>query len=669
MRPRWKTLVSLALAAMMAGAAWGAFGPARAQAEGLGRFAASMPSGALVYLEARDMAGLLKAWLASPTRARYFESASYRSFRRSRLYLKLQDRLGDLRNGFGVDVTDERLAEVVGGPTAMAIYDPGKLEVLLVSEVAADRALASSLFAGAANFERRATAKGVPYYAREVVTDGGSLVQRIAFGHANGRLWIGTSEALVAAAIDGPQDGGLAVPIGESVKAAGDFEGHDMMVWFDLDRTLRNKYFNLYWIHRNAKELEGLASGLLDLEFAADGVRERRWFVRREAVAAPSGADAAGLERLGRLAPDETQLVEAKAADATVARAVSAAVFGPDRSGTALVRASASSPTSPFDSSDSSDSSSSRPASGRYQVLDDRFDRDVDDLALAPAGAAATPSPAAAPFAERLGALVAAAAPQRYATYGAVGLPEGRLFASFQRAVVVELGAPDRFDAAGFERLVQEEFGRRFLVGGDATRVAWADASGARAIAGALVEQGGAYRLVGPYLVVAREPATCAAIAARVAGVQKEAGAVPRGSVVRLAEVRVAAAAGPFVRLTRLLDAKQSGGIGEEVSDGGEEDSNRPVLFFSENLASLLDVARDLETVRVVTALDGAVVRETVEYRWKPSAAPVAAAEPDTHGARRRSRWRARAGRARRAWPTRGRRQPSRRRAPRSPCR
>ena len=180
MRRRWTVWGVAALTvAAVAGATWGALGPATAQSEGVGRFAGAMPRGALVYVEARDMAGLLKTWLASPTRARYFESASYRSFRRSRLYLKLQDRLGDLQRGFGVELTDERLAEISGGPTALAIYDPGKLEVVMVTEVPAERALASSLFAKAGEFERRATAKGVPYYAREVVSDGGSLVQRI----------------------------------------------------------------------------------------------------------------------------------------------------------------------------------------------------------------------------------------------------------------------------------------------------------------------------------------------------------------------------------------------------------------------------------------------------------------------------------------------------------
>ncbi|HND56563.1 MAG TPA: hypothetical protein PLV92_29295, partial [Pirellulaceae bacterium] len=211
------------------------------------KHAASMPAGALAYVEARDLSSLMGMWMASATRERYLASASYRSFRRSRLFLKLSDRLADLERGFGVDISDERLAEIAGGSSALAVYDPGKLEIVLVTEVPSQKALASKLFAQVANFEQRQTAKGMPYYSREVVSDGGSLVQRIAFGYAKDRLWIGTSEALVAEAIDGPAAGGLGTAVAETVQAAADVnQTHDLTVWFDMERSIRNKYFNLY---------------------------------------------------------------------------------------------------------------------------------------------------------------------------------------------------------------------------------------------------------------------------------------------------------------------------------------------------------------------------------------------------------------------------------------
>ena len=44
--------------------------------------------------------------------------------------------------------------------------------------------------------------------------------------------------------------------------------------------------------------------------------------------------------------------------------------------------------------------------------------------------------------------------------------------------------------------------------------------------------------------------------------------------------------------------------------------SNRPVMFFSENLASLLDVAKDVTDVHILTTVDGTTMREQVDYRW-----------------------------------------------------
>jgi hypothetical protein len=606
-RVRRAHLIALVVLLVAAGGALSTYRNVRAQTEAPGRFAASMPRGALVYLEARDLKSLLDRWLASPVRSRYFESASYRSFTRSRLYLKLKERMASLEAGFGVAIDDTQLASLAGGRSAVAIYDPGKLEIVLATEVGRDRALGSALFAKSSSFEARQTAKGAPFFAREVAAGEGEGAQRIAFGIAGDVLWIGTSEALVAEAIDGAADGGLGAAVAETVRAAGDVTMHDMAIWFDMERSLRNKYFDLYWIHRNARELDGIASGMLDLELAPTGIVERRWYVRRDGAPPVATADAAALERLRAMAPPDAQLVEARATGEAAAPEVAEALFGPERPPVKVQAVSVSSREEPFEDADK------RPPAGRYRYLDERYDRDVDDPAGDLGGAAA--APARPPFADRLAALVAPAAPQRHAVYGSVALAEGELFAGFDRAVVVELGAPERFDRAAFEALVAEEFGTRFVVGGDVRNVSWSDAGGVRSIAGALISQGGAYRVAGNYLVVARDAAACDGIVSRAASATVAA-AGARPGAVRVAEVRVGLAAGPFKRLTSVLDARQRGTLNEDVSADGEQGASRPVLFFSENVASLLDVVAELAVVRIETSLDGAVLRERVDYLY-----------------------------------------------------
>lgn len=607
-----RATIAVAMAVVTAAVAWAALGGSTARAEGPTRFAASMPRGALVYLEARDLHGLMGRWLGSETRRRYFESASYRSFTRSKLYLKLKGRLADLEGGFGFAITEERLASLAGGPSAVAVYDPGKLEILLVTEVPRQQAEVAALLAAASGFEERRTAKGTPMRVRQVTTDGGRLAQQVAFAYVDGRLWLTTSAALLAEALDGPREGGLAAQVAVTAKAAAGFEPHDVVIWIDQEKANRNKYFDLYWVQRNRADLASISSGILDIELAADGVRERRWFVTTEPPAG-GGSDGAALATLEALAPADAQLVEARVADGGLGRALAETFFGPERRGDALVETSRIR-DSVLDEEEDED----RQPAVRYARLDDRFLADVDDPAKAHAAPALATSSRPG-FAAELVTLLAPAAPARYATYAGIDLPEGRLFADFRSGAIVELGSPDRLDTRALEALVSAEFGRRFVVGGDASKAAWVGEGGARAVAGSLVEQGGAYRVAGRYLIVTRTAAEAAAIAERAG---RATGAAPAG-VIRVAEVRIGAARDDFARFTRVLDAKAAAALAEEVSSSEDEEegaadpsTRRRVLFFSENVASLLDVARELDLVRVTTWREGALLREQVEYLW-----------------------------------------------------
>jgi hypothetical protein len=600
-----------------------ALGTLPQQSGGQLRMPGVMPRGALVYLESRDLAAQMKAWVASPTRKKYYASASYRSFTRSKLYLKLHERLTDLQQGFGFEITEERLAAIAGGPSAVAVYDPGKLEILFVTEVPRERAAVTQILAAASGqFRERTTPKGVRYLTREMTTDGGSLTQQIALAHADGRFFVSTSEAILAEALDGAAAGGLATDVGETAKAVGDFAPHDVSIWLDFDKVARNKYFGLYWIHRNKANLGDIASGFVDVEFAADGIHERRWFALRTGANAGTGTEAKALAALRDLAPQDAQFVEARTADPALGAAVAETVFGPERHGEALAKVSTSDDSN---WEDSSDGDSDRQVSGRYEYLDRRFEKDLDDPSVAPPAPASrvadtskTAAGAAQGLPEKLAGALAAASPIRYAVFGSVDMPQGQRFASFRRGVVVELAGPEKFDPSAFEGLVSAEFGRRFVVGGTSP-AAWGEANGARALAGALVAQGGAYRLSGNYLVIAQTAEDCAAVVARVGKSAASAPATLPGVVSRTAQVRIAAGRTPFTQLTRVLDTGTAASLNQEVSDEGDDGegaNKRPVLFFSENVASLLDVVSYLSRVEIVTAVDGAVMRERVDYLW-----------------------------------------------------
>jgi len=70
------------------------------------KLAGAMPRGAMLYLQASDLAALMKTWLASPVRSQFYDSASFASFQKSRVYLKLQDRKKDIETAIGIGLDE-----------------------------------------------------------------------------------------------------------------------------------------------------------------------------------------------------------------------------------------------------------------------------------------------------------------------------------------------------------------------------------------------------------------------------------------------------------------------------------------------------------------------------------------------------------------------------------
>ena len=57
-----------------------------------------LPPGAMIYLESQDFLGQLQRWSDSGVKQRWLASANYSEFEKSRLYLRLKDRLQEFFN-------------------------------------------------------------------------------------------------------------------------------------------------------------------------------------------------------------------------------------------------------------------------------------------------------------------------------------------------------------------------------------------------------------------------------------------------------------------------------------------------------------------------------------------------------------------------------------------
>lgn len=580
------------------------------------RLAGVMPRGALVYVQARDLSGLMKAWLASGGRNKFYKSKSYAAFTKSRIYLKLQDRLNDFEKAVGFALSEERLAEIAGGLSAISIYDVGKLEIALVTEVSREKAIATSLFKLAPQFEERST-DGANYFVREMTSDGGRLHQQFCFAHLSGRLIVTTTEGLMIRALRNAKaagDDSLLADVMAIADAARGFTPHEMTMWLDQAALNRNLYFNNYWIHRNVKELSSIEAGLIDLRITPQGMTEQRWFKTGGSNQQSGGSalDGNQVAALMKFAPISAQLVEVRTGGGDrLGASVAETFFGklPDES--TQIYAGGYSGNNGTDDGDDNDGG---PRAERYSRLDARFDMDVDDEQAIRAG---NQSPASRQkrsaedeerFKRAVGAVLDKVSPAAHSELVRSKSDASSPFVRFDRAVVIEMKSEAGADRAALERAIVDEMRARFVIAGIEPRLAWQEEASVRFLAQSLLEQGAAYSISGRYLVLASNREFVRDILQ--ASTAPSAPPQIDGSLESFALVRVTDAKPIFDKLMMKLDGRTEAAAatdGEEASDD--------VKFFSENLSSLIS-ASSIREMRVRREKSGSMIIERVVYSW-----------------------------------------------------
>ncbi len=560
------------------------------------KLAGLMPRGPLVYAQARDLSSLMKTWVASPVRAQFYDSPSFKAFSQSRVFLKFQDRKADIEKATGIGIDESRLAEFAGGGSALAIYDIGKLEMVFVTEVPRERAIATLLFKQLPQFQER-SAEGASYYAREFTTDNGNLNQQFCFAYSDGKLIVTSTEGLMIRALKNArqagEDSALADVMATAERATG-FSANEVTLWLDQAKLNQNRHFRSYWIHRSAPA--NIQSGLIDLRITPQGLSERRWFVlKSQSSERMLTADQASA--LMRMAPPDAQLVEARSLSASreeLNAAISQTFFGklPDE---------ASISNQFVDHSSSDDGTRTE----RYSRLDTRFDMDVDDETAPRAGGKQSSSTVrqepVAQFEKAIDTVLAAAAPVGYCEMVRSRVEAGRPFVRFERAIVIEMNAAV-MDRSVFERAVTDEMRWRFVVAGIDPRLEWQDETGVRYLAQSLLEQGAAYFVSGKYLVLSssREFARDILRAASVASQSRSDGPALFYALVRISDAKPV-----FDTLMKKLDGPVDTAEGEEP----------PVRFFSDNLSSLV-AATAFREMRLRRETAGDVMIERVVYSW-----------------------------------------------------
>ncbi|PYP88630.1 MAG: hypothetical protein DMF61_05455 [Blastocatellia bacterium AA13] len=583
------------------------------------KLARVMPRGASLYVQARDLSALMKRWIASKTRTDFYGGPSYSAFTKSRIYLKLDARKTDFEKAIGFDLNEERLAEIAGGASAVAMYDIGKTELVFVTEVPRAQAIATELFKQAPKFEER-SAEGAPYYASEVTTDGGRLKQQFCFAYADNKLIITTAEGLIIRALRNIRTSQTAPDslIGDVLSSAArikDTSPADLTMWLDQSRLNDNLYFNAYWLHKNESELARFENGIVKMRLTSRGLEEQRWFTLKSAPHADEQIPAERARSLLHFVPAGGQLVRLTADRATRARAITDTLIGAEPRPSTPTFKAASEQTSDHESEGTSESAVSK-SSEVYRRLDSRFDSDVDDEeftgSAARAQAISSTQTVKASLGQRIETLLKLSGSAAYCDVMRSRLDREKLFVGFDRALIIELSEVGGFDRAAFEKAVTDELRARFVVSGAPQNLAWQEENGVRYVgqtAGgqSLLGASAAYAISGKYLVLASTK-DIAADVLKAASSPKAAALEISGTTDYFAVVRIADAMPLFDKLMSTLD-------GKTINPVKTDDSEPEVKFFSDNISSLIK-ALAFREVRVRHESQGTELHENLLYSW-----------------------------------------------------
>ena len=274
--------------------------------------AAWVPSGPLLYLEARDFGALLREWNASAEKRDWLDSANYEVFTRSRLFGRLGEAWQEFAVAAGFGPGMQVLESIAGGHSALALYDIGKLEFLYISATPSAHVMESRLWQSRAKYESR-NAGGAPFYVRADPASG----RVVAFAVYGDYVLLGTREELVAGALrllagEKPPAVNQDPWFHESVRAAG--SAGDLRLVMNLETIMRTPYFRSYWIQRNNTMLKPYWAGIADARLTPAEIREDRVLLRRGGEAGSKGAPSAGVAALARLIPEDAGLYRAWAA-------------------------------------------------------------------------------------------------------------------------------------------------------------------------------------------------------------------------------------------------------------------------------------------------------------------------------------------------------------------
>ncbi len=424
--------------------------------------AGDFPRGALIYAQINDLPAFVKLWNESKFKNKYLESENFKGFQNRHLGRKLASRRAEFNEAVGFSIDLETAANLTETRAAIAVYDIGKLEFVFIAPISAEFFAATKFFQNRSNFTEEALADGTNIYRVKVEADRGRQNQELIFANKNGRFVLATSEKLLWQTlknIEGGKDANRLSGEPAFAELSGKIEPRTVAVWINQTALNDDYYFRRYWLMSPIGELENIRAGLFDFEIQEKKIIERRKFILNKKVAIPSFNNAEAAELLS-YTPENIPFYRLRsAAPAAVDEAFENTIFPPQKD---AGKAAENQPDYYYSSLDDDDYY----YNNNYDSLSGRYDETISENDDAETIANPTAETDFSKF-------LHSAAPRRILTFTEPEVLSAPLFAKFNRAALLDLAAPDKFDRQTFEAEIARRFAAQLMIPAPDAKLKW----------------------------------------------------------------------------------------------------------------------------------------------------------------------------------------------------
>jgi hypothetical protein len=566
--------------------------------------AAMLPQGALLTIESKDFAGLLKHWNDSKEKTAWLKSDNYSVFSNSRLFGRLGGAQDEFAQAAGLPPDMNFLNEVAGARSIFAWYDIGNLEFLYITQLPSGAAEKTRLMQMRGKFATRQIG-GQTFYVRTQKDQTQGQPRTVAFATSGDWLLLATREDLMAGALtligntnsssQGSESTSLSSELWfKDARAAAAHSPGELRMTLNLEKIVPSPYFRSYWVQRNITEMKQYRSAITDLYMETGRFREERVLLSKSpGDTTPPASD---LGSLMALLPGHAGVYRA------VARPDVDAVLA------SLNEKLLQHEAGTFnDSSIAPDGEVSVHSMGSASDLETRIDSsEATPRAHQPKGAELVP----------LRQLLASSDLEATMTVSRTGGASSGLWIPFPSAVV--LSSAKDWDAAAVQSALMTGLQARLTAGG--LGLGWRSVQskqGDYAEISAIEPLELAVR--GKLCVIANDPGLLVEMLGQMAAasnsksenVQKaKGGADLESAATLLAGFNLQQEQAAFARWSALVDRSPS-------AASNSADAPGEPAFFSHNVRSLSNVLSALENEHFVERKGGALTRQTVTYGWR----------------------------------------------------